>query len=81
MINKCRVSLNAYNHNIYASNNAFINHYHLFFKEKIFVVHNQPEQSITHACEKYFVHNQPESSITHAYVSKSSTTHAYESET
>ena len=27
---KCRGSLNDYNHNIYASNNSFINHYHLF---------------------------------------------------
>ena len=27
---KCRGSLNDYNHNIYANNNAFINQYHLF---------------------------------------------------
>ena len=44
---KCRGSFNDYNHNIHASNNAFLNYYHLLaYKEKIFFVHNYPEPSI-----------------------------------
>ena len=44
---KCRDSINDYNHNIHASNNAFISHHHLLaYKENLFVVHNYPEASM-----------------------------------
>ena len=42
---KCRGSFNHYNHNIHASNNAFLNHYHLLaYKENYFlslIIQNQ----------------------------------------
>ena len=43
---KCRGSFNDYNHNIQASNNAFLNHYHLLaYKKKIYflsiIIQNQ----------------------------------------
>ena len=44
---KCPGSFNDYKHNIHASNNAFINHYHLLaYKKKLFFVNNYPEPSI-----------------------------------
>ena len=33
---KCHGSLNDYNNNIYASNNAFINNYQFLYKDNIF---------------------------------------------
>ena len=44
---RCRGSFNDYNHNIHASNNDFLNHYHLLaYKKIIFFVHNYPEPSM-----------------------------------
>ena len=61
---KCWGSFNDYNHNIHASNNAFLKHYHLLaYKEKLFFVHNYPEPSILMLMKNVFVHNKPEPSI------------------
>ena len=51
-------SFNDYNHNNHASNDAFLNHYHLLaHKKKLFFVHNYPEPSILMLMKNIFVHN------------------------
>ena len=55
---KCRCNFNDYNHNIHASNNAFLNHYHLLaYNEKLLFVHNYPEPNIMMLMKNIFVHN------------------------
>ena len=53
---KCRGSFNDNSHSIHASNNAFINHYHLLpYKNKLFFVHNYPEPSILLLIKIFFL--------------------------